>query len=192
VTISEPDRIRADIEASRAELGEDVDALTDKVSPSKIAHRQTERVRGSVNRLRERVMGAAPSPDDIKGKTVELRQEAKQKAHEAAEKAEGSPLAVGLIAFGAGLLAAALIPASGAEERAAQKVKDAAAPALDEVKDSARDAADNLKTPAKDAAASVRDAAAQAGSEVKDQAQGAATDLKDRAGDAASEVREQQ
>jgi ElaB/YqjD/DUF883 family membrane-anchored ribosome-binding protein len=190
--MSEPDRIREEIEASRAELGVDVDALTDKVSPSKIAHRQGDRAGDAMNRVRDRVMGAAPSTDDVKDKTAELGHEAKQKGRAMVEKAEGNPLAVGLIAFGVGLLAASLIPASDAERRAATRAKDAAAPVIDEMKDAAKETADNLKEPARDAAETVKDAAAQAGSEVKDEAQGAASDLKDHARDSATDVRDQQ
>jgi Protein of unknown function (DUF3618). len=40
-----PDEIRADIERTRRELGSDVDALADKVSPSKIVDRQVSKVR---------------------------------------------------------------------------------------------------------------------------------------------------
>jgi len=192
VSISEPDRIREEIEASRAELGVDVDALTDKVSPSKIAHRQGDRARGAMNRMRDRVMGATPSTGDIKDKTAELGQEAKEKGRAAVEKAEGNPLAVGLIAFGVGLLAASLIPSSDTERHAAAKAKDAAAPVIDEMKDTAKQAADNLKGPAQDAAANVKDAAAGAASDLKDEAQGAASGVRDQAQDAAAEVREQQ
>lgn len=192
MTMSEPDRIREEIEANRAELGVDVDALTDKVSPSKIAQRQGDRARGAMNRVRERVMGAAPSTDDVKGKTAELGEEAKQKGRAVVDKAEGNPLAVGLIAFGVGLLAASLIPASDAERRAAAKAKDAAAPVIDEMKDAAKETADNLKEPARDPVETVKDAAAQAGSEVKDEAQGAASDVRDHARDSAAEVRDQQ
>ncbi|WP_200919300.1 DUF3618 domain-containing protein [Curtobacterium sp. Leaf261] len=44
--MSTPDEIRAEIEATRGNLGSDVDALADKVNPSSIAHRQTEKVKG--------------------------------------------------------------------------------------------------------------------------------------------------
>ena len=43
-----PDAIRADIEQTRRELGTDVDALADKVSPSKIIDRQTDKVEGGL------------------------------------------------------------------------------------------------------------------------------------------------
>ena len=40
-----PDAIRADIEQTRRELGSDVDALADKVSPSKMMDRQADKVK---------------------------------------------------------------------------------------------------------------------------------------------------
>ena len=43
--MSNPDQIRADIEVTRDELGRDVDALADKVSPPKIMERQKTRAR---------------------------------------------------------------------------------------------------------------------------------------------------
>ena len=54
-----PDEIRADIERTRHDLGRDVDALADEVSPSKIVDRQVDKVRGAFTSVRERVMGAA-------------------------------------------------------------------------------------------------------------------------------------
>ena len=54
-----PDAIRADIEQTRRELGTDVDALADKVTPSKIMDRQTGKVKEAFGSLRNRVMGAA-------------------------------------------------------------------------------------------------------------------------------------
>ncbi|MCT9627575.1 DUF3618 domain-containing protein, partial [Pseudarthrobacter equi] len=40
-----PDAIRADIEATRARLGTNVDAVADKVTPSNIVHRQTDKLK---------------------------------------------------------------------------------------------------------------------------------------------------
>src|SRR6478735_9197068 len=52
-----PDAIRADIEATRARLGTNVDAVADKVTPSNIVHRQTDKVREAVFGVKEKVMG---------------------------------------------------------------------------------------------------------------------------------------
>ena len=54
-----PDAIRADIEATRARLGTNVDAVADKVTPSNIVHRQTDKVRDAVFGVKEKVMGTA-------------------------------------------------------------------------------------------------------------------------------------
>jgi len=54
-----PDAIRADIEQTRRELGSDVDALADKVSPSKIVDRQADKVKNMFGSVRERVDVAA-------------------------------------------------------------------------------------------------------------------------------------
>jgi len=54
-----PEQIRAEIDATRAGLSYDVDTLADKVNPSSIAHRQTEKVKGRFSSVAESVMGSA-------------------------------------------------------------------------------------------------------------------------------------
>ena len=54
-----PDEIRAEIERTRAALSADVDELGHEASPSTQVHRQTDKVKGRVTDLKERVMGAA-------------------------------------------------------------------------------------------------------------------------------------
>ena len=151
--MSDPDEIRSDIERTRRELGQDVDALADKVNPAKAAQRQTDKVRRAATRLKDRVMGTASdvvdSTQDAVGHAGEAVADAPRKV---ASATQGNPIAVGLIAFGVGLLAASLIPASRAEQQAAEKVKDAAAPLVDEAKDVAMESADHLREPAKEAA----------------------------------------
>ena len=68
-----------------------------------------------------------------------------------ARKAQGSPIAAGLIAFGAGLLVSSLLPASRVEQQAAEKIKDTAQPMVDGLTDTAKDMAENLKEPAQQA-----------------------------------------
>ena len=87
-------------------------------------------------------------------------------------KAEGNPIAVGLIAFGAGLLAASLIPASQREKEMAEGVKEQAQPLVDNLKDAAGEAGRNLKEPAQNAATAVKDAATDAADTVKARGEG--------------------
>lgn len=184
-----PDAIRADIERTRAELGQDVDALADKVNPSKIADRQTAKIKGAFGSVRDRVMGAA---DDVRSSTSSAASDAADTAsdvaHRAKAKAEGNPLAVGLIAFGAGLLAASLIPASTKEKELASSAKEQVQPLVDEVTSVAKQTAADLKEPVKDAVAAVQERAHDAADTVSSAASDATDTVKDRAADARSTV----
>ena len=94
--MSDPDEIRSDIERTRLELGQDVDALADKVNPAKAAQRQTDKVRRAATRLKDRVMGTA---SDVVDSTQDAVADAPRKV---ASATQGNPIAVGLIAFGVG------------------------------------------------------------------------------------------
>ena len=94
---------------------------------------------------------------------------------------------MGLIAVGVGWLAGSLLPASDAEQRAAAKVKDSAAP---KVTKSAREMAGNLQEPAQQAAESVKSTAADATAAVKDDAASSAQQVKEQAQDAKDAVQD--
>ncbi len=184
-----PDQIRAEIDATRADLSSDVDALTDKVTPSKIAHRQTEKVKGKLTSAKEAVMGVASDAKDSVTSGVSSGAGSLADApHKAAEKAKGNAVAVGLIAFGVGALIASLIPASEKEKAAASQIKEKAQPLVEQATEAAKEVASNLKEPAQDAAAAVKDTAADAASSVKSAAGSAADDVKGAAKDARDTV----
>lgn len=184
-----PDAIRADIERTREELGADVDALADKVTPSKIVSRQTDKVRGAFGSLRDKVMGAADdASSSVSSSASGLAHGAADVAHDVKTKAEGNPLAVGLIAFGVGLVVASLIPASDKEKELAETVKEKAEPLVGQVTSVAKEVAADLKEPALDAAAAVKESAQGAFETVKDEATSAAGEVKDRAQDARENV----
>lgn len=173
-----PEEIRADIERTRQDLGLDVDALADKVSPSKIVDRQVGKVRGAFTSVRERVMGAA---DDAGLSLSDAGSHVGDVKDRAVAKAEGNPMAVGLIAFGAGLLLASLIPASSKEKELASTVKDQAQPLVDEITDAAKEVGEHLKEPAKDSVAAVQESAQESVAAVQDQAEHAAGEVKGQA-----------
>jgi gas vesicle protein len=187
--MSDPNEIRNDIERTRRELGSDVDALADKVNPAKMAHRQTDKVKHAFAGMRDRVMGtasdAAHSTQGAAHSVGDSMSEAAQTVGDAVAEApqrvrqatEGNPLAVGLIAFGVGWLAASLIPASRQEQQLAQKGKEAAAPIAGELKDAAAEAADHLREPAKDAVDAVKERATEAVDHVKEEGSSAAEDV---------------
>lgn len=184
-----PETIRADIDRTRAELGLDVDALADKVSPSKIAHRQTDKIKGAFGSVRERIMGAADDAgSSVQGAGSSAASGVADAAHAAKAKAQGNPLAVGLIAFGAGLVLASLIPSSEKEKEVASAVKEQAQPLLAEAQSVAKDVGAHLKEPAQDAVAAVKETAADAVDNVKSDATDAASSVTDRAQDARDTV----
>ncbi|WP_314427252.1 DUF3618 domain-containing protein [uncultured Microbacterium sp.] len=173
-----PEEIRADIERTRQDLGLDVDALADKVSPTKIVDRQMGRVRGAFTSVRERVMGAA---DDAGSSLSDAGAHAGDLKDRAVAKAEGNPMAVGLIAFGAGLLLASLIPASSKEKDLASSVKDQAQPLVDELTDAAKEVGEHLKEPVQESVAAVQESAQESVAVVQDEAQSAAGEVGDQA-----------
>lgn len=193
-----PDVIRSDIEATRARLGTNVDAVADKVTPSNIVHRQTDKVKDAVFGVKEKVMGTA---DDATGRVHggartdsagNALSEAGAAIGDAPDqvkaKTQGNPLAAGLIAFGAGLLLSSLIPASEKEREAADALKSAAEPLTTELTEAAKEIAEGLKEPAREAMENVKATAADAAEHVKTEGQVAAADVKDRAADARENV----
>lgn len=213
-----PDVIRADIEATRARLGTNVDAVADKVTPSNIVHRQTDKVRDAVTGVKEKIMGAADTATTKvhdttatgAGHTTNAMHSTGDSLHQASEtvsaklsdagqavshapdqvkaKTAGNPLAAGLIAFGAGMLISSLIPASEKEREAADQLKTAAQPLATQVTDAAKTMAQDLKEPAQEAMENVKATATDAAQNVKTEGQTAATDVKDRATDAKDNI----
>ena len=206
-----PDAIRADIEATSARLGTNVDADADKVTPSNIVHRQTNKVKDAVFGVQEKVMGTAEhathstsgslhhaahtttggvhQATDAAGNALHGAGEAIADApHQVAAKTQGNPLAAGLIAFGAGLLVSSLIPPSQKEREAADALKTAAEPVTTQLTEAAKDMAQGLKEPAQDAMENVKATATDAAQHVKDEGQTAASDVKATATDAKDHV----
>jgi hypothetical protein len=225
---SDPNVIRQQIETTRGELSSDVNALTDRVSPRRMATRRAGRVRGRLNQIKDRVMGTATQGREAAGQRAtqarhRLTEPAQQApgtitgaaqrasgavsgtAHQAGEAAtsvagrarvvpqmsrertEGNPLAAGLVAFGAGLLASSLIPPSQREQRLAAQAKQTAMERPGGMKQQAGSAArgmmggmrDNLREPAQHAAQSVLSTAAEGASAVRDQGVTSARQLRD-------------
>jgi gas vesicle protein len=191
-----PEEIRADIEATRLRLGTNVDAVADKVTPSHIVQRQTDKVREAVFGVRDKVMGAADQVTDSAQALAEGAGESVSDVgsaiadapHHVAIKAQGNPIAAGLIAFGAGMLLASLIPASDKEREAADALKTAAEPLTAELTDVARTVAQGLQGPAHEAVENVKTTAADAVNHVREEGQGGVEDVKERASDAKDNV----
>lgn len=194
--MSDPDQIRNEIEATRAELSGDVNALADSVKPGNVARRQADKVRSGVSSLKDNVMGTA---EDLTHSVKDTASDLGQSASGAAggtksavrQKARGNPLAAGLVAFAAGWLVSSLIPATEAEQQGATALKEKAEPLKEQVTSAVKEVASNLQEPARDAVEQVKSSATDSAQTVKEEAQGAASDVKDSSQEAAGRVREQ-
>jgi hypothetical protein len=173
-----PDRLKAEADQTREELSTDVDRLTDRISPRRKFHRGSERIRGAARNAKERVMGSAEQTtgqlqerahdvaEATQDKTGQAAAAIKSAPERALRRTEGNPLAAGLIAFGAGLLAATLIPESRAEQQAgsqlATKGRDLAEPMVEAAKESSERLVEEAKSAAQTAGAEVVDTAKDA------------------------------
>lgn len=182
-----PDNIRADIEATRARLGTNVDAVADKVTPSHIVQRQTDKVKDAVFGVKEKVMGGADHAED---NLRDAGSAVGDVPHQMKAKTQGNPLAAGLIAFGAGLLISSLIPATPKEREAADALKTAAEPLTSELSEAVKDMAEELKEPAQEAVETLKETAVDAAEHVKTEGQDAVADVKDRASDAKDNIQQ--
>ena len=150
------EELNSDIARTRAELSQDVDALQDKVSPSAIIERRKTAVRDKLSSAKDKVMGSG------QGATQGVSSATSSAGSAIEDRVEGSPLAAGLVAFGAGLVIAGLIPASKAEAQGAQRLKEAAQehgqPIMDQAKSAAQEVGEQLKDKATEAATRSRPA----------------------------------
>ena len=200
--MTEPDRIRREIEGTQRNLSTDVDALTEKVSPGRIVERRVGRLRTAFGSAKDRVMGTANDHASAAGDKVgSVAATAQDKVSAAADTVsdapesirrgtQGNPLAAGLIAFGAGWLVSSLLPASEPERKLAGQATDLAreqlAPAA---RHAAEEVQENLREPVRQAAESVRSEAAESASTVQEEARSATGDVTDRAQEAQRNVR---
>ena len=180
----------ADIEATRSNLTRDIDELTDKVSPSRVLDRRKEAAKGRFGSLRDKVMGSATNTGSslsgtASGATGSLSDTATGAINGLESRAQGNPLAAGLVAFGAGMLISALIPASDREAQAAQKLtevaKDQGQPVIDQAKSAGQDMASDLKGSAAESAQQVQATARDSVETVKQEGQSSARTVKDEA-----------
>ncbi len=187
---TDPDQIRHEIEATRSDLSDNVNALADSVRPGNVARRQVDKVMDGAVDLKERVMGVAEDATASVGNAAgDVKDTAGSAPSAVRRRTRGNPVAAGLVAFGIGWLVASLIPASSAEQRAATALKDKAQPLTDEVTNAAKQVAGNLQEPAREAVAQVKESAVQSATTVKDEAASSAQSVSSSAQSAADEVK---
>jgi len=155
----EPDRIRAEIEQTRAEMSETVDALGYKAD---VKSRTKERVVG----VKDRVVGGTPDTGEVK-----------DKARQATSVAQENPLGLAIGSVAVGFVAGMLVPSTRVED---EKLGPIADDVKDRVRETGQEALEHGKQVAQDAAQTAKESGQQHAQEVKDSAQQSAQDVKER------------
>jgi Protein of unknown function (DUF3618) len=198
-----PEELRREIERTRHELSQDLDAIGDRVRPGRIVERRRNRLRGRVVSLRERVMGvpaavgstvsehtpSMPSAGGVSDRVGGAGEALRSAPETARSTAQGNPLLAGAVAFGAGFVAAAIFKGSEAEARAATTLQEKAQPLKEEAQNVAREVASGLQEPASQAASSLKETAASGAESVKEAAQSSAQQTKEAGQSAVEDVK---
>jgi hypothetical protein len=161
----DPDRIRREIEQTRAEMGETVDALGYKADVK-------ARAKDSIQDRKESVMGAATTAKDrlvgtVGDKTPDSG-EVKYKARRAKSVAEENPLGLAVGAVAVGFLAGMLIPATRVED---EKLGEMSDEVIDRAKQTGQEALERGKQVAQDAAETAKESGQEHADELRSSAQ---------------------
>jgi len=218
MTSSDPDVIRRQIEDTRRELSYDVDALNEKVNPTRVVDRRVAAAKGRVGRMKEKVMGsaqdtrssahgmasnAASNAQGMASNAAGTVQDVASSAADAVQQApdtvmrqaQGNPMAAGLIAFGVGWLVSSLLPVSEKERQLAQQaestVREHKDTLLEPAKQAAQEMGEQLKPAAQQAVEEVKSTAQDAAATVKEEGQSAADDVKGQAQQSKQTVKSQ-
>jgi vacuolar-type H+-ATPase subunit H len=184
------EELTSQIEGTRQRMAADLDTLQDRVSPSAIVERRKQAVRGRFASAKDKLMGTAHSATGsvsaaASSATGTVSGAGGGIASSAQERIEGTPLAAGLVAFGAGVVLASLVPATRLEAEAAHRVvetaKEQGPPLIDDARSAGQEVADTVKQSATDSAQQVKDSARQSARVVSGEAQTSAEAVRDQA-----------
>ena len=151
------EQLRREIEYTRGDLGETLDAIGDRLSPGRMMERRKNRMRSGLQTVRERVMGTvsdtgssvAGAVADTAGGVADAAGGAvstlKETPDTVRQQTQGNPLAAGAIAMGVGVLLATVFPATEKERRAADQLMDKAEPLTAELKQAGREIAEHIE-----------------------------------------------
>ena len=206
-------QVRADIERTREDLGQDLDAIGDKISPRQAVRRRTDRVRGTLTDMKERVMGSAESAtstvtsegSSVAGSVRDAASDVASSVGDAASGAvdavrrapdvvktqtEGNPVAVGLIAFGLGALAGTILPSTQTEKSMAPQLRERVVePMKETASEATREVGQDLRGSAEEAAERVKQTAQEGARRLTEETRHRVEDVKSEAQEGAGEVR---
>ena len=156
--------------------GSAVGTVGDKASSAKEA--VADRAYAATDAVADKAYGAK---DTVSEKASDAREVVRQAPRRMRRKAQGNPLAAGMIAFGLGMLVSSLIPSTEKEREAVSQLQENLEPVKEKASEVARGIGEALKPAARDAAESVKTTAQEGVESVKQEGQSAAADVKDQA-----------
>ena len=188
----EPSQIREEIEETRAEMGDTVDALAYKTDVK-------TRVKESISDKRERLISQVQGTTHKVGDATPDGQQVKEGAQQAVGVAQENPLGLAIGGLAAGFLAGMMLPSTRMEDEKvgpiADQVKETAAEtgqeALERGREVASQVAEQAVEGAKEVGEHAKDVGQQAMETAKEAGQEQTEELKDSAKEGAQEVREQ-
>jgi len=146
----DPNVIRADIERTRAEMGDTVDALGYKAD---VKSRTKDRISETKDRITGKVSDATPDGGQVK---------------KAAGVAQENPLGLAVGGIAAGFLVGMLVPSSRVED---EKIGPMADQVKDQIKETGQEAMERGKDVAQQAAETAKEAGREHADELRDSAQ---------------------
>ena len=162
----DPDRIRREIEHTREEMGDTVDALSYKADVKSRAKDNLREKKEAVVGVKDRIVGATPDSGEVK-----------QQARRAKSIAEENPLGLAIGAVAVGFVAGMLIPSTRVED---EKLGEASDTVIEKAKETGQEALEHGKQVAQDAAQTAKESGQQHAEQVKDSAQESGRDAADR------------
>lgn len=192
----EPSQIRQEIEETRAEMGDTVDALAYKTDVK-------TRVKESFSDKRERLISQVQGTTHKVGDATPDGQQVKEGAQQAVGVAQENPLGLAIGGLAAGFLAGMMLPSTKIEDEKvgpiADQVKEAAAETGQEALERGREVASQVaeqtvegaKEAGQQAMANAKEVGQEAVETAKEAGQEQAEELKGSAKEGAQEVKEQ-
>jgi ElaB/YqjD/DUF883 family membrane-anchored ribosome-binding protein len=173
------ERQRIEIDQTRADMGRTLERIEDRVSPTRIKERQTDRLRSRWSRTKDRVMGSNPESAGVRDRMGDASGRVSDTVQEAPERLEhatrGNPIAAGLIAAGVGALAGSLIPTSEPERELGGKLRDEfEEPVKAELQHAGEEVRDDLREDAQHSAEAIKSTAQGSVERTREEAEGSA------------------
>jgi hypothetical protein len=160
----EPSEIREEIEQTRDEMGETVEALGHRAD---VKTRAKENIAGKRDRLKHRITGTTSRVDEATPDAAQLKAGAKR----AAGIAQENPIGLALGSLAVGFVAGMLVPLTRAED---EKIGPMADEVKARVKETGQEALERGKEVAQDAAQSAKETAEQRGQQQAEELRGTA------------------